>query len=698
MAATSAEHSAFFLQVLTLVGTTTIVATVFHSLRLPTIVGFIASGVIIGPYGLGLVSSIPGAELLSEIGVIFLMFTIGLEFSISKLKQFRKPFLGLGLAQVLGTILLTFLIFYFAVGAPWQKSLFFGYLLSLSSTAIVVKLLQDSRESESPYGVASIGVLLCQDLAVIPMMLSLPLLVAAHSVDLGLLGSEHILGWSIKFAVVVVGLVIGGRYVFPFLLERVAKTRSRELFFSAVLLLCFSVAFALEKVGLSLSFGAFIAGLMIAESTYGRQATSDIIPMRDNFLGLFFASVGMLVDPQFVLLKLHWIVLIVISVLIIKSGIVFAMARLLRYPATTALISGLTVFQLGEFSFILSNTGKTLGLMNSQELQMFLSVSVITMMLTPFIFQMAPRWAFSAGFAQLTRFDLIEVPQGIISIIREPAAQVDKASNKALSEHGAAHSIVIGYGVAGQNVASAFQSLKIPYKVIEQNLDLVHQHKKRGIPISFGDASRAEILEHAGIEDSKLVVVAISGVQMTSAVVKTIRDLRPDVHIVIRTQYSREATAYSQLKNADVVIAEYETTIEILVRSLLAYGVDGDEIHSLMAKTRKDLRTSGGGWSDVLRKKIDLPAWETVAAIRPIIIKKDYSCVGKNLAELALRQQSGVTIVAVFREGLGTAIPTGDFVIEAGDVLHVIGSEESQMNAKSLLAGSQRDVSVISRL
>lgn len=689
------DQSQFFLQILTLVGATTLVATVFHYLRFPTIVGFICSGMLIGPYGLKLNDSIPGAQLLSEIGVIFLMFTIGLEFSLSKLKSFRKPFLGLGLAQVIGTVVVAFLIFRYLVGSPWQQALFFGYLISLSSTAIVVKLLQDSRESESPYGVAAIGVLLCQDLAVIPMMLSLPLLVSAKKFDAHFLESAHLYPWLTKFVLVVAFLYFGGRYLIPLILERVAKTRSRELFFSAVLMLCFSVAFALEKIGLSLSFGAFVAGLLIAESPYGRQATSDIIPMRDNFLGLFFASVGMLVDPQFVLMKFHWIVLIVCSVLVIKSGIVYTTARFLKYPSTIAAIAGLTVFQIGEFSFILANTGKSMQLISGEELQMFLSVTVVTMMLTPLVMTKAPQWAFSGRFASMGRFDLMDVPKGVLSLLTEPAS-------KTASEHpenSTAHTLIIGYGVAGQNVAAAFKSLSIPFTIIEQNFEMVQAHKKRGVPIFYGDASRAEILEHAGIDTARLVVIAVSGVHMTEAIVKAIRRERPDVHVVIRTQYAREAANYNFVDNADVVIAENETTIEILVRSLMAYGVDSDDIHSLMAKTRKNLRHHSSPWSDNLRKKVDLPAWETMSSIRPVLIKEDYAAVGRSLADLAIRQQTGATVVAIFRETLGTAIPSGDFVIEAGDVLHLIGSEDSQIQAKSVLSGqSPEQVSGQSRV
>jgi len=355
------EHAGFPLEFLILVGATTIVATFCHYLRLPTIVGFIVAGMVVGPFGTGLVGSTPASRQITELGVIFLMFTIGLEFSFAKLRQLRSSFLGLGLPQVIGTLVLAALIIKYSLNFPWSKSIFLGCLVSLSSTAIVMKLLQDARETAAPYGTTTIGILLCQDLAVIPMMLALPLLTEVQRVNVPF--SWNVVGaWTFKLASVSTLLFLGGKYVVPFFLERVTKTKSRELFFFAMLLLCFGVAFAMEYTGFSLAFGAFIAGLMIAESPYGRQATADIVPLRDNFLGLFFASVGMMVDLKFMAMKFHWILLTMIALLILKSGLIFVIGRLMRFPVTTALITGLLIFQVGEFSFILADLGAKGGL------------------------------------------------------------------------------------------------------------------------------------------------------------------------------------------------------------------------------------------------------------------------------------------------------------------------------------------------
>jgi CPA2 family monovalent cation:H+ antiporter-2 len=681
------NHSELFPQLLILIGSTTLVATFFHYLKIPTIIGFILAGILIGPYGLGLVNSVPGAESLIDIGVIFLMFTIGIEFSFRRLKRMKKPFFGLGMIQVIGTLLISSIIIKYAMGFEWSKAIFVGACISLSSTAIVLKLLQDARETSAPYGVTTIGILLCQDLAVIPIMLCLPLLVAVQSVSTPITWAT-VQFMILKLAGLLVLLVISARYIVPMIMERIIRTRSRELFFFAMLLLCFGSAFAMDKIGLSLSFGAFLAGLMIAESPYGQQATSDIVPLRDNFLGLFFASIGMLVDVRFLFMKFHWIMLFVVSLFIIKSGLVYVAGRVLRYPPSIALITGLMVFQVGEFSFILADYGVKSNVFTKSELQFFLSVSVITMMITPLIFQKAPKFVLSQGFKDMGLMAFRDMPKGIMKILVKDVEVESLPPRTVASEEKpqGAHTIVIGFGVAGQNLMGVLKALQIPYSIIEQNFEVVRRFQKAGESIFYGDATSSEILHNAGLESAKLVVIAVSGVEMTRAILNAVRQLRPDVEIVIRVQYSREVEELGETKNSDIVVAEYETTIEMIARSLTVYGIAAEEIHRFISETRQRLRGSTASMSDFLHS-VDLPAWQALGSIRPMRVKEGSVFNQKSLAEINLRANTGATVIAVFREGIGTAVPDAEFVVRDGDILHLIGDSKSFAEVEKLVSG-----------
>ncbi|WP_141734827.1 monovalent cation:proton antiporter-2 (CPA2) family protein [Oligoflexus tunisiensis] len=651
--------SSFLLELLILIGSATLVATVFHALRLPTIIGFIVAGMIIGPFGIGWVSSVPGAEALSEIGIIFLMFTIGLEFSLSQLKDLRRHFLGLGGSQVLITLTLTALLCHSVLDLPWMKSFFIGCLLSLSSTAIIMKLLQDSRESASPHGNAIVGVLLFQDLAVIPMMMLLSLVGTIHHPD-------STTEWNVQLLLKLLGagifLFFAGHYLIPKALHRVAKTSSRELFFFAVLLLCLGVSYLMERVGLSLSFGAFLAGLLIAESPYGRQAMSDILPLRDNFLGLFFASVGMLVNNRFVITHLGTVISWVLALALIKIGVVYLLARFWRYTHSVALIVSLSLFQIGEFSFILAKMGHDYGLMGDEGLQYFFAVTVFTLILSPFLFKWAPLWALSRS-------------------ARDTGTE-HKTQN--LPEE-SGHAIIVGFGVAGQNLGHAFKALGIPYKVIDQNYNNVLKQKKNGEDMLYGDASRAEILEHAGLHDARLLVIAVSGAAMTKAVLDAAHRIRLDIPVIARVLYSRDVEVMGTSPQTTLVVAENETTIELLARSLISFGVAEEEIYNFMADARRRMHNTHSGLSDFLRTSLDHSTWQMLSSLHSVQLKSDSFAVGRSLDQLMLRTQTGATVVTVYRGSEGSVLPQPDMNLAAGDILHMAGDRDSLRKASQLL-------------
>ena len=424
------------------------VATLFHYLKLPTIVGLILAGVIIGPSGFGLMASVPGIHFVSELGSVLLLFTLGLEFSFKRLKDLRHVFLKVGVVQVLGTALLVALLAWPALGIGARKAIFLGLLVSLSSTALVMKLLEDARELGSAYGNASVGVLLFQDLAFIPIVMVLPLLAGGTTAD-GVAAVAPV-RWLVMLGLTVAGTWLGSRRIVPFVLDRVAQTRSRELFAFAILLLCFGVAYLVSRIGLSLPLGAFIAGVMISESPSGRQVAADIGPLRDCLLGVFFLSVGMLVDLGFLGAHLPLVVLAGTGAFAAKVVATFGAMRLARYPASLSMIVALMLCQIGEFSFILAQQGLGLGLFGAEDHQIFLAVSVVSMMATPFLFRLAPRIGLDARFEQM--------------VGRAIRRRVEEGSSPAGAS---GHTLIIGFGLAGQNVARAMRALQIPYRVLE---------------------------------------------------------------------------------------------------------------------------------------------------------------------------------------------------------------------------------------
>lgn len=681
-------------QFLILIGVATAVATLFFYLRVPTIIGFILAGTLVGPYGLKIVASVPGAKQLSEIGIIFLMFSIGLEFSLRRLKNLKRAFLGLGAGQFILTSLFVAVSGYLLFSLPTSRSLFIGFLVSMSSTAIVMKLMQDARDIETPYGNASVGILIFQDLAFIPVVLLLPLL--SHSdvsfVAGGTIGDHFFsggLGTVLKFLGLVGGLIILAKFVFPFIFEKIVNTRSKELFFFAVILLCFGIAFLMGKVGGSYSLGAFAAGVLIAESDYAKQAISDVLPLRDNFLGLFFTSIGMLIDLNFFITHIHWILILSIIVFFVKSGVIYGIARVFKYPITMAAVIALILSQVGEFSFVLAEVGRSFKLIEETELQYFFAVSVLSMMATPFLYKFAPKFAFDVFMKTVDRLPFRDHIKDHLRIPSEPPplpaeCHVDSEHIKKIC-----HTIIIGFGVAGHKLAKALRNLGIPYAIIEMNYETVSSAKKFGEPIFFGDASKEEILLTAGILTARLVVIATSGSKITPQVLKAVRELRPDVDVIVRAQYLREFETLKADERADIVVAEFETTLEILARSLSIYGASSQKIQEFLSSARKNL---GRGSKDFemsasLRRRLELPSWEALASIRPFKIEEGFVANGKSLAELNLRRLSGASIVSVFREFSGTTIPGPDFVLLKNDIVNIIGSSEAMKAAEEILRG-----------
>ena len=662
------------LELVVLFGAATFVTLTCHYLTLPSIVGFLITGIVVGPSGFKLTSSLPSANSLAEIAGVLLMFTIGLEFSFKKLFRLKNELLTLGAVQTGVTIMLVAVLTHQFLDFSTPKAIFCGFLVSLSSTALVMKLLQDARETETPYGKNGISILLAQDLAVIPMVVALPILATGES-NLPQFDSQFLFKSTLNTAGVLVAVFVASRYAIPFLFDKVVRTRSRELFNYCVLFLALTICYLFHIGGLSVSLGAFAAGMIISESPYGQQVTADIVPLRDNFLGIFFATVGMMLDLNFVLDHLFTVFGVILVILLVKAFVIFIACLFNRAPFSIAIFVAMMLTQIGEFSFIIASTGLALGLYTREENQYFLSASVITMALTPYFFKLAPKLAQTKIPSQ---WKFLSKSAEARSVRAKATAKIERS--KTLS----GHTIIVGYGIAGQNLAAALESINVPFSIVEMNYDSVKNQQSKGTKVVFGDASKLEVLEHAGIEEAKLIVVVISG-QFIASILRTIRQVRPDIQVIVRAQYVREVEKIDSEHHTEVVVAEIETSIELLARAMRTYGVDGEDIQNYMQRARNQLTTFAALTSNLSAPVINLPSWEALSSIKPLRIQKKFYADGQSLIDLDLRRLTGSSVVSVFREGIGSTVPDGSFTISAGDVVHLVGSEDNLLIASRYL-------------
>ncbi|HEY6092101.1 MAG TPA: cation:proton antiporter [Gemmatimonadales bacterium] len=645
-----------------------LVILLFYRLKLPALPGFIVAGILLGPNALGFVSDPHDVESLAEVGVILLLFTIGIEFSLSRLKEMSRQILAGGFAQMGFTVLAT-LAAGLAILGTWRVALFLGFLIALSSTAIVLKVLTDSGEIDAPHGRLATGVLIFQDLCVVPIMLVLPFL--AGKAQGGIVGLTFALA---KAALVVVGVLIAARTIVPRALAEILKTRSRELFLIAVILIGTLTALGTAAAGASLALGAFLAGLIISESDYGHQALAELMPFRDIFISLFFVAVGMLV--QLDTINRH-ILITVIAVAVIMGGKTLSAAvgpALMGYSGRVALLAGVAVSQIGEFSFVLAREGRVAGLLPDVLYQQFLGVAVITMLLTPFLLHGGP--------AILDRVERIIPLDRLLPGFRPRgfAPVPDPVRD---------HVVIAGYGLNGRNLAVALRSISAPYLIIELNAQTVRKARAEGEPAFYGDATREEILRALGIERARMLVIAISDPAATRRMVRVAREVNTKLYIVARTRYVVEIPELTRLGANAVIPEEFETSIEIFARVLAHYNVPRDEIERLIGEIRAShyqaLRPGN-------RPRLTLTG--TLGAmpqmhIERIILSPDAPAVGLTLADTALRSKTGALILAVRRGESDLATPEPTFRLAAGDVLVVVGQPKQIQGAYRLLTGQE---------
>lgn len=644
--------------IVVILGLSIFIILLFQKLKVPSILGFLIAGIIAGPHVFNLISSRHEVELLSEIGIIFLLFIIGIELSLKGLASIKKMILIGGGLQVGGTIFFTALIATF-FNIPLATAVFLGFLFSLSSTAIVLKLFQEKGEVTSPHGRLAVAILIFQDIVVVPMMLLTPIL--AGKSDNVLLTLAILVGKILAVGFLIYILAI---YVVPRVFKMVIKTKNRELFILTTIVFCFGIAWLTSSVGLSLALGAFFAGLIISESDYSHQATANVLPFREIFISFFFISVGSLLDLSFFFNNILIIIMLAVGVILLKMGIIAITVLTLRYPARTVFMTVFALFQVGEFSLLLSTVGVENGLLEENIYQYFLAISIISMALTPILMNYASR---------ITYF-LLEIP--IPSAVRHRLDNIRKT--KELEPPAIAelkdHLVIVGYGINGRNIAKAAKSGNIPYVITDLDPDPFKEAKDKGEPIVFGDASDDVILKHMHVQEARVVVIAISDATATKNIIKAVRDLSQTAWIIVRTRYVKEIEANIRLGADEVIPEEFETSIEIFSRVLRKYLIPFDEvqefIHQIRASDYEMLTSIKGGVHTPEYKHLHIPNREIVTLS---VQQGPNAIVGKTVEEAGVAKNYRVTVLAIKRDFQYITDITPNTAIQQGDLLYLFG-------------------------
>jgi CPA2 family monovalent cation:H+ antiporter-2 len=623
---------------------------VSHKLRLPSVVGFLLTGVLIGPGGLQLVKNTETVGILAEIGVVMLLFTIGLEFEPSRLKRIQRDFWAGGGIQVSLTTAATVVVL-LLLKVPLREAVFYGFLVSLSSTAVVLKILADRGETDSPQGRISLGVLIFQDIAIVPMIALVPVLANAGGVSLGAIATR----FALSAAAIGTAFVLA-RYLMPHVLHLVVRTRIREIFLIASLFICLGMAFLTSSLGLSLALGAFLAGVVLAESEYSHQVVSDILPFKNVFNSLFFISVGMLLDAGAVWKFKLMVLALVISIFLLKAVVVMFTVGILGYGSRIALITGLALAQIGEFSFVLAGVGRANGFLAGDIFQAFIASSILTILATPFLIRVSPALADRTERALRWR--------------KRASAAGGKAGRDFKN-----HVIIAGYGLNGKNLAHVLKEAGIGYVILELNPVTVRVATAEGEPIIFGDVSSRTILEEACVRQAKGIVFAISDPLMTRRGVKAAKELNPDIFVIVRTRYASETDDLLRLGAEDVIPEEFETSLEIFTRVLEKYHLPRNIVEAQVKVLRGEcygmLRGTCSAIRPITERISDLLAAGTAETY---FVGKDSFPVGKTLGTLDLRSRSGATVIAVVRGEDSFTSPGAEFEIREQDTLILVAS------------------------
>ncbi|MBI5048340.1 MAG: cation:proton antiporter [Deltaproteobacteria bacterium] len=644
--------------IIILMGVSVPVIFIFYRLGLPTIVGFLATGFIIGPHGFKLITEVSTVELLAQIGVVMLLFTIGLELSFAKLRNVgREAVIGGGLQIIFTTAIIIIIARMF--NQPFPQAVLFGFIIAQSSTAIILKILSDRGEIDSSHGRLSMGIVIVQDIAVVPMVILLQHMGKVEGI------TTFLIAKSILTAGLAVSLILAAAYfLVPRILYQVVRLRNREVFIITALFLCLGIAWLTSQAGLSLAIGAFIAGLVISESEYSHQIVAEMLPFRDVFSSLFFISIGMLLEFNYFLSHLPYIFPMACAIIILKILIIIGIGQVIRYPLRLAVIVGIGLSNIGEFSFVLMKAGEEYGILSKEMYQTFIASSILTMLAIPLLFEKSQRVALQLAH--------ILGAKGTSSLESAP---------KGFSNH----VIIAGYGLNGQNTASVLKATGIEYIILDMNADRISKAKKGKHRALFGDISHPEILKKAGIKRAKVIVFAVSDPVATRMALKAAKDINPSVYAITRTRYTGEVDTLYKLGANQVISEEFETSVEIFARVLGEYHIPTNIIQNQIDLIRHEGYAMLRGMSLPKERLMELSSLFAASITSTFLVTDDSPAVNKTLAELDLRKQTGTVIIAIVRGGKATTTLSADFRIQAGDVLVLLGSHAALDKAMQIL-------------
>ena len=646
--------------VLILLATAVVTVVVFRRVNMPAILGYLVVGALIGPHALGFVPDTPQTRYLAEFGVVFLMFSIGLEFSLPQLVAMRRIVVGFGGLQVGISIALVILIAMFA-GQSWQVGLILGGILAMSSTAISVKVLSDQSQLHSPHGKQIVGVLLFQDLAVVPLLVLVPALALSG----GALAAE--VGWALAKAIVVLFLILTvGQRATRALFGLVARQKSSELFVLTVLLVTLGLAWITEIAGLSLALGAFLAGMLISETEYRYQVEDDIKPFRDVLLGLFFVTIGMLLNLHAVLDRWAYVLLVLIALLTLKFLLVVALALFFKNEKGVALRCGLALAPAGEFGFVLLSLAGQINAVPAATLQVVLGAMLISMLLSPFI---------------LAKSEKI-VMYLVAGEWEMRAVQLQQLAIEAMAKRG--HVIICGYGRSGQSLARFLEHENIPLIALDTDPTRVKQAAAGGDSVMFGDGTKREVLTAAGLSRAAAVVVSFADTHAAMKILSQIRALHPEVPVIVRTFDDTDVEKLKSAGAAEIVAEVVEGSLMLATQTMLLLGLPLNKVLARLRQVRGERYELMRGFFPGVTDAADADYDGQQSRMQSILIDEGADAIGKTFQALRL-EELVVQLVALRRKGVRQTKLQPEMQLQSGDVLVLAGTPEALARAEMRL-------------
>jgi CPA2 family monovalent cation:H+ antiporter-2 len=637
----------------------------FHRIKLPSIMGFLIAGILIGPNSLGLIGDTKTVEELAEIGVVLLLFVVGLEFSIGRLLKNLKTVIGFASLQMLLTILVFFFVLWKA-GLPGNQSLVFGILIALSSTAIVLKIMTDRGEINSLHGGICVGALLFQDLCVVPLTILIPILAVPEG---GYSGMQLGLAFA-KSIAAVASIFIFSRLLIPKMLEFIAHTGSKELLTLSVILIVLGTCWASEVLGLTLAMGAFIAGMILADSEFNHQIILDILPVKDYFAGIFFISVGMLLQVQLFFDSFFWQLGLAVGLIALKAILGFISACLSRSPIRISFIVGMRLAQIGEFSLILADMALDNGFFSDAQHQIFLTVSILSMLIAPLLVSVST---------------ILSIK--LFSNNSDDNADEEEEGTQNLS----GHVVIAGYGTIGQNLSRVLREINIPFLVLDLDGERVKRALSNNMNALFGDSTREDTLKKAGIKNARMIVFSTPDLVSMQEAIRSARKLNPNLYILARTPNANQVEEMTEAGANFVIPEEFETSVEIFSRVLKEFHIPNNVIEQQVELIRLEGYSMLRGLSLEIKGLQKFSAYLTASLTESFQVMNESWANQKTLEDMKIKDKTGARLIAVVRVNDVHPNPSQDFLVQSGDIIVLFGRHIQLDQSLVLLESGPKD-------